>query len=165
MIAEFKGSNGTATLFEDKIVIQRKGVLAKMAHFAAGTSGGDRTIFLDQLRSIEINKGLMNCDIFFNTGNSGEMSGGRRGFLNDGASKLKIEYSVEFLRTQSKAAEEFKAKAEQAVSAFKRPVAQTTVVTNAPSPAEEIKRFKELLDAGAITQDEFDAKKKQLLGL
>lgn len=39
------------------------------------------------------------------------------------------------------------------------PVAQQT------SPTEEIKRFKELLDIGAITQEEFDAKKKQLLGL
>jgi predicted Zn-dependent peptidase len=30
---------------------------------------------------------------------------------------------------------------------------------------EQIKKFKELLDMGAITQEEFDAKKKQLLGL
>lgn len=30
---------------------------------------------------------------------------------------------------------------------------------------EEIKKFKELLDSGIITQEEFDAKKKQLLGL
>jgi uncharacterized protein with PIN domain len=33
------------------------------------------------------------------------------------------------------------------------------------SAAEEIKKFKELLDAEIITQEEFDAKKKQLLGL
>ena len=33
------------------------------------------------------------------------------------------------------------------------------------SDAEELKRYKELLDIGAITQDEFDAKKKQLLNL
>ena len=31
--------------------------------------------------------------------------------------------------------------------------------------ADEIRKFKELLDEGVITQDEFDAKKKQLLGL
>jgi len=35
----------------------------------------------------------------------------------------------------------------------------------AVSVADEIKKFKELLDMGAITQEEFDAKKKQLLGL
>ena len=33
------------------------------------------------------------------------------------------------------------------------------------SPAEELKKFKELLDMGVITQEEFDAKKKELLGL
>ena len=43
-------------------------------------------------------------------------------------------------------------------------VAGTTVVQEA-SAADEIKKFKELLDNGVITQEEFDAKKKQLLGL
>ncbi len=33
------------------------------------------------------------------------------------------------------------------------------------SPAEELKKFKELLDIGVISQEEFDAKKKQLLGV
>ena len=34
-----------------------------------------------------------------------------------------------------------------------------------PSNADELKKYKELLDSGIITQAEFDAKKKQLLGL
>ena len=33
------------------------------------------------------------------------------------------------------------------------------------SPAEELKKFKELLDLGIISQEEFDTKKKELLGL
>lgn len=33
------------------------------------------------------------------------------------------------------------------------------------SNADELKKFKELLDSGVISQEEFDAKKKQLLGL
>jgi hypothetical protein len=37
-------------------------------------------------------------------------------------------------------------------------------VTNASS-ADELKKYKELLDSGVITQEEFDAKKKQLLEL
>ena len=39
--------------------------------------------------------------------------------------------------------------------------------TSAPtiSAADELKKFKELLDSGIISQEEFDAKKKQLLGL
>ena len=38
-------------------------------------------------------------------------------------------------------------------------------ITTSPSNADELKKYKELLDAGVITQEEFDAKKKQLLGL
>ena len=34
-----------------------------------------------------------------------------------------------------------------------------------PSAADEIKKFKELFDSGIITEEEFNAKKKQLLGL
>ena len=41
---------------------------------------------------------------------------------------------------------------------------QDTKQTNI-SQADELKKFKELLDNGVITQEEFDAKKKQLLGL
>lgn len=41
--------------------------------------------------------------------------------------------------------------------------AQTVIQQN--SAADELKKFKELLDSGIITQEEFDAKKKQLLGL
>ncbi len=33
------------------------------------------------------------------------------------------------------------------------------------SQADELKKFKELLDSGVITQEEFDAKKKEILGL
>lgn len=33
------------------------------------------------------------------------------------------------------------------------------------SSADELKKYKELLDSGVITQEEFEAKKKQLLGL
>ena len=41
----------------------------------------------------------------------------------------------------------------------------TTIIQQAASPAEELKKMKELLDMGIITQAEFHAKKKQLLGL
>lgn len=43
--------------------------------------------------------------------------------------------------------------------------AATTQVVQQASAADELKKFKELLDMGILTQEEFDAKKKQLLGL
>lgn len=39
------------------------------------------------------------------------------------------------------------------------------MVNNSTSNADELKKYKELLDANVITQDEFEAKKKQLLNL
>lgn len=47
-----------------------------------------------------------------------------------------------------------------------KPVTTTTIKQEIPqSNADELKKYKELLDMGVITQEEFDAKKKQLLGL
>lgn len=42
---------------------------------------------------------------------------------------------------------------------------QRTITMTALDPATEIRKFKGLLDDGIITQEEFDAKKKALLGL
>lgn len=43
--------------------------------------------------------------------------------------------------------------------------ASANPVDNGTDPADEILKYKKLLDTGAITQEEYDAKKKQLLGL
>ena len=41
----------------------------------------------------------------------------------------------------------------------------TQSVSAVAGSAEELKKYKELLDSGIITQEEFETKKKQLLGL
>ena len=42
---------------------------------------------------------------------------------------------------------------------------EKTIVTEKSDSVDEIKKFKELLDSGIITQEEFNEKKKQLLSL
>ncbi len=44
-------------------------------------------------------------------------------------------------------------------------VGKTVVITNYNEGADEIKKYKELLDMGAITEEEYEAKKKQILNL
>ena len=39
------------------------------------------------------------------------------------------------------------------------------MVFNESSPADELQKYKDLLDTGAISQDEFETKKNQLLNL
>ena len=55
------------------------------------------------------------------------------------------------------------------VAFIKTAVVDTNDIEEKPgeiiSNADELKKFKELLDMGVITQEEFDAKKKELLGL
>ena len=53
---------------------------------------------------------------------------------------------------------------EEARAEINKQNAPVQVVAQA-SAADELKKFKELLDMGVITQEEFDEKKKQLLGL
>ena len=53
----------------------------------------------------------------------------------------------------------------QKVDEAKKQKNAPVMVASATSNADELKKFKELLDLGVISQEEFDAKKKQLLGL
>ncbi len=47
-----------------------------------------------------------------------------------------------------------------------KPMSATTINQVVPqSTADELKKYKDLFDSGVISQEEFDAKKKQLLGL
>lgn len=62
------------------------------------------------------------------------------------------DYAQEVFSVLYKAFNEYKEKGETSDSASN-------------SSADEIAKFKKLLDDGTITQEEFDAKKKQLLGL
>ena len=39
------------------------------------------------------------------------------------------------------------------------------IMTNCKSSADQLRELKNLLDEGVLTQEEFDAKKKQILGL
>jgi hypothetical protein len=71
------------------------------------------------------------------------------------------ENAVFFVAMDDEKVKAIKADIDKAVAQSGAPV----VVATAPSSADEILKFKQLLDNGIITQDEFDAKKKQLLGI
>lgn len=56
-------------------------------------------------------------------------------------------------------------KIRKAMDAYKNFAEEENSSSGAISAADELKKFKDLLDTGVISQEEFDAKKKQLLGL
>lgn len=53
-LSELKGVNGILELYENKIVIKRKGITAKMTQ---GFFKGDKTIYLKQITGIEVKPG------------------------------------------------------------------------------------------------------------
>ena len=85
--------------------------------------------------------------------------------MNNGASNFFNENSFTFDTTvvSNEYMDQVAAYVKKQVEACKRNRNAPTVA--ALSPADEIKKYKELLDSGVISQEEFDAKKKQLLGL
>lgn len=86
------------------------------------------------------------------------------GGVTSSSSQYGGENSIQF------SGKERNAEAETIVDFIKKKIEE---IKNAPvggvvqqlSPAEELKKFKELLDEGIITQEEFDKKKKELLGI
>jgi hypothetical protein len=101
------------------------------------------------------------CEIGFIRFVNGK-SGGRQSddvlfFFGEDTAKLDKAYKA--------ICEGIDAAAQPVIQEVPTPVQQAAPQAATASAADEILKFKQLLDMGAITQEEFDAKKKQLLGL
>ena len=81
--------------------------------------------------------------------------------------ELNIDCMTEYMNfwVSNDTVEKIRNLALEAMEGYRNQKNTPMVAVNQVSPAEELKKFKELLDMGIITQEEFDAKKKQLLGL
>lgn len=117
-------------------------------------------------------------------GGVGAIVGGTTGHKHKGTcSRLQIKITlnnmdcpvvyVNFINVETKkdgmVYKQFYAMAQEALSLFNIICQSNTNLTAQPqsnvSAADEILKFKQLLDSGIISQEEFDAKKKQLLGV
>jgi len=142
------GSKSKITIDNDKLIISRKGML----NFLNQGLKGDKTIFIKNISSIQLKKnGFNNGYIQFSLIGGGESKGGILAATQD-------ENTVMLGR---------KGEYEQALEIKEYIESQQMIEkkTSTISAADEIKKFKELLDLGVITQDEFNAMKKEILGL
>lgn len=161
ILMEIEGQNGKAIAYQDCIVISRKGFKGFLAQGIAG----DRTFYYKDITAIDYKK-----PSFIANGYLKIITGG----IQDNNNK-----KVNLIRTTEDA---FKDPNTLALRAFKKETANKTeefynlvmekinnnkkaTPSSNGSVADEIKKFKELLDAGAITQEEYDAKKKELLNM
>lgn len=147
-----KGRNGQLTLLDGRIRISRKGVLGLM------TQGlkGDKEIQITSISSIQWKKAgaVVNGYIQFAFMGGQEAKGG----MFQGATD---ENTVVFTKKQQPRFEAIRDEVQRLMNA----PAQASAVPHPPTagPLDRIKQLAELRDAGAISHEEFEAKKAELL--
>lgn len=152
IIFDFKSSVGDGLkVYEDRIVITHSGVL----NFFAMGMKGDKTIYYNDLTAVQFKKaGWVAGHIQFSILGGRESTGGVLAASSD-------ENTITINSKENEIAEKIVAYIQEKIKEARQP----KVAVAPTSAADELKKFKELLDMGVITQEEFDAKKKQLLGL
>ena len=150
----YEGYNANLSVYDDKIVINGKG-------YNKGV--GEKSIPMASIAAVQLipSKLLVNGYITFNVlGEVASSTGGIGSSVNSRQSEntviVKNRADDAILRQIKTFIEETK---ERAIAN------QGQINIQQVSAADELKKFKDLLDSGIITQEEFDAKKKALLGL
>ena len=154
-IITYEGYNANLYIYEDRIVIEGKG-------FNKGI--GEKTIPITSVSAVQLVPStlLINGCISFNV--LGESASTRAGI----GSSYYTRASENTIIVKSRKDDAILKKIKQFVEKTKYELTSaksTTVIQQMTSQADELKSFKELLDQGIISQEEFDAKKKQILGL
>lgn len=150
-VAATSGMRKHITVYEDRVVLKAKGMMM--------TNGwqGEKTIFYSDCTGVQIRMGGALTAGYLQI----ETSSGSG--MTDRTNPYQSENSVAFRKSQNDVMDKIAKYIKEQMRNQKNKSAAT--ITTALSPAEELKKFKELLDMGIITQEEFDAKKKQLLNL
>lgn len=146
----FSGVNGQIRVYEDRIVISRSGFLG----YASQGLAGQKTIPMDSIMSVQFRAAtsLVNGFIQFGILGGHESRGGVINAIDD-------ENSVMFRESSNNEACKVKDYIESIILNRNKNSGGAVQF----SPADELRKFKELLDMGAITQEEFDTAKKKIL--
>lgn len=134
-------------------------------HYRVMTGKGDKTIPFSQVVAVQVKKRgvVSNGYIYFQTiGSTG--TGNKR--YSRGRDIEKDDNTVIFNGLfSSKKNYETALQIRDYITKKQNSIYQQQVQQMAPSSSDEILKLKQLLDMGAITNEEFEAKKKQLLNL
>ena len=144
MIMKLNGYDGQVSVYEDHIVIERKGFLGKMAH---GLSNNEKSIPIDSIVSVQLKEGTSFVNGYLQFGvleNARQDRNILDGVLEDN--------QVVILKKSNDEARKVKEYLEERI--FNRKNQNTVGDAQKTSAADEIKKFKELLDMGAISQEE-----------
>lgn len=153
-----KGARGKhIVIYNNKCVITTKVTIGSI--IVQNATDGEKTIYYKDCVGIQFKKSGFTVGYLQLETSTGMMNNRGSNFFSENSftytpSRVSNEKMQEIANFIKKRIDEIKTQGD---------VVQNVV--SSISPADELKKFKELLEAGTITQEEFDAKKKQLLGI
>lgn len=152
---EFSIPGDILTVYDDCVSFKHKGAIG---FFTKGIQG-ERKIYYKQIASIQYKNAsslLSGFIEFYLDGHHGSKQGG--GMLSGTQNENRFYFYKKHQSDMSKAYEYIQDKVK---------LAHSTIVetkANDNSSADELRKFKQLLDEGIITDEEFQSKKKEILG-
>ena len=146
------------TVYEDKVIITTR--LTAGSFLVGNATDGEKTIYFVDCIGVQYKKSSVAIGYLQFETASAVMNNKGSNMFNENS--FTWDVSVVSNETMEEVANFAKRKIDELKRAKSPGFAPAAA---APSSADELKKYKELLDLGVITQEEFDAKKKQLLGL
>lgn len=157
VVYSIKGARGRhIDVYENKCVIKTKTTIGSI--LASNATDGEKTIYYKDCVGVQFKKSGFTIGYLQLETSASSMNNHGSNFF--GENSFTFEPGQVSNEKMEEVANYIKRKIDEIKTQGERP----TVVAQV-SVADEIKKFKELLDLGVITQEEFDAKKKQLLGM
>lgn len=158
-----KGRNGTVKVENNVVVISREGI---MGFLASGVSSqGDKRIPIKSIVSVELGKepSFLSGISYIRFATAGDTEKqtvfNNMPFTNRAGQVFNDPNTVQISNIEQY---EVAVKMRNYIENYQ---SDNGSVVQQVSSADEIQKYKKLLDDGIITQEEFDAKKKQLLGI
>jgi hypothetical protein len=146
-----RGQDGQIEISDGMVMITRKGMLAKMSK---GLTAGDRRIPIGNVAAVQFKApGLTSGYIRFSVAGSVDHSPGILKGQHD-------ENQVQFLRKHQPEFEAVRDRVEATIAG-----SATSSAAPAMDIADQLRKLAELRDEGILSEEEFQGKKTQLLGL
>lgn len=156
-VYSIKGARGRhIDVYENKCVIKTKTTIGSI--IASNATDGEKTIYYKDCVGVQFKKSGFTIGYLQLETSASSMNNHGSNFFGENS------FTFEPGQVSNEKMEEVANYIKRRIDEIKSQVERATVVPQV-SAADEIKKFKELLDLGVITQEEFDAKKKQLLGI
>ena len=153
-IYEVSCAGNTLRVYEDCVSFTPKGMLG---FFSRGVAG-ERKIFYKDIASIQFKDSSQLLSGFIEFYVIGHLTKQGGGLFAGTSNENRFTFYHKFLPLMY----EIKDYVQSKINSINN---QQTTVINPTSGTDELRKFKQLLDEGIISQEEFDTKKKQILGL